>query len=253
MDNFGVDPGPAGRCEAMGAEAQTKQVGCYGPQLLEVAFVMIAVTEAVEVKRLRENRRDLVAGDVRCESARVCPHLRIRWAEIGEVAVSEGVLRGALGVRKPQPIVVQEDGPRVYAHLPVARSRAKVAERIAAPHELGDARLELQTLVARLIRRKEDGTALQVTHLVDRIVGKEIPRVMIGDSQRQPVYPCPILYVAQYRLEPLVVEVGGKREQCSLHGEEIICSERLDQIVTFTRNARATGALRIVVSCGEIG
>ncbi len=48
----------------MGAEAQAKQVGPYGPQLLEVALVVVAVREAVKVKRLREDRRDLVAGDV---------------------------------------------------------------------------------------------------------------------------------------------------------------------------------------------
>jgi len=48
----------------MGAEAQTKQVDPYGPQLLEVALVVVAVREDVKVKRLREDRRDLIARDV---------------------------------------------------------------------------------------------------------------------------------------------------------------------------------------------
>jgi hypothetical protein len=48
----------------MGAEAQTKQVDPYSPQLLEVALVVVAVREDVKVKRLREDRRDLIARDV---------------------------------------------------------------------------------------------------------------------------------------------------------------------------------------------
>jgi hypothetical protein len=102
-------------------------------------------------------------------------------------------------------------------HPPVASSHAKVAKRIASTRELGDAWLELQTLVACLIRRKEDGTAFQVPYFVDRVVRKEVPRVMISDRHRQPVYPCPALNVVEYGFEPLVIEIGGKREQRCLH------------------------------------
>ena len=77
LDHFGVDPAPAGRYEAMDAEAQTKQVSPYGPRFLKVALVVIAVREAVKVKGLRQDGRDLIACDVRCEGARVRPYLRV--------------------------------------------------------------------------------------------------------------------------------------------------------------------------------
>jgi hypothetical protein len=58
---------------------------------------------------------------------------------------------------------------------------------------------------------------------------------MIGDCHRQPVYPCPVLEVAEHRVEPLVVKIGGEREQRRLHSQEIICSEVRDQIVTVAQ------------------
>src|SRR3990170_8939401 len=128
MDHFGVDSCAAGCFEAMNAKAQTKQVGSYGPQLLKVALVVVAVREAVEVKRLREDRRDLIARDVRRERARVGSHFGIGRAQIGEVPVPERVLCGALGMREAEPVVVQEDRPCVYLHFPFASSSAKVAE-----------------------------------------------------------------------------------------------------------------------------
>jgi hypothetical protein len=70
---------------------------------------------------------------------------------------------------------------------------------------------------------------------------KEIPRVMIGDRHRQPVYPCPVVEIAEHRFEPFVMKIGGKREQRCLHSKEIICSEIQDQIVTLAQRVRATG------------
>jgi hypothetical protein len=103
-------------------------------------------------------------------------------------------------VREAEPVAVQEDHPRVDAHSSLAGSRAQIAERIDRPGQLGDAWLELKTLIPRLIGSEKDGTTLQVTDLVYGIVGKEVPGVMIGNSQRQPVYPRPLLDVAQDRV-----------------------------------------------------
>jgi hypothetical protein len=64
MDPLRIDPGSVGRCQAMGTEAQTKQVGPLGSQLLEVALVVVAVRQTVKVQRLREDRRDAVACDI---------------------------------------------------------------------------------------------------------------------------------------------------------------------------------------------
>jgi hypothetical protein len=55
----------------MFAEAQPEQIEADSPEFLEIAFVMIAVPEAVEVERLREDCRDIVAGDIRGERAYV--------------------------------------------------------------------------------------------------------------------------------------------------------------------------------------
>src|ERR687894_579981 len=124
---------------------------------------MVAVREAVEVERLREDRGDLVAPDVRRERGRVRPHLGIGRTQIGEVPVPERVLCGAFGVYKAEPVVVQEDYPCVDLHSPFVGGRAKIAEGIARAGELGDAWLESQALVARLVRPEKDGSALQVT------------------------------------------------------------------------------------------
>src|SRR5918993_3584387 len=108
MNHPGVDSSLAGRLQAMLTETHSEQVDADGPELLEIAFVMIAVPEPVEVERLREDGRDIVAGDVGGERASVHPHVGVRWAQVGQVAISECVLGGALGVRKTQPVVVQE-------------------------------------------------------------------------------------------------------------------------------------------------
>src|SRR3712207_3518057 len=130
-------------------------------------------------------------------------------------------MRSALRVCETEPVAVQENHPRVYVHPPLISGRTKVAERIAHPGELGDARLELQTLVARLIRPKKDGTTLQVTDFANRVVRKEVPGVVVGDRHGQPVYARPFLEIAENRVEPLVVKVGGKREHRCLHGTSL--------------------------------
>src|ERR671915_1526630 len=139
----------------MFAEAQPEQIEADSPEFLEIAFVMIAVPETVEVERLREDCRDIVAGDVRGERARVHPHVGVRWAQVGQVAISESVLRGALRVREAQSIVVQEYSPGVDTHSPVAGSLAQLAERVPRAGELAHARL--QTLVAGDVRWEEEG------------------------------------------------------------------------------------------------
>src|SRR5215211_5792715 len=161
MNRLGVDPFAAGRIEAMITEAQPEQVAADGPGLIEVALVMIAVPEAVEVERLREDGRDLVAGDVRGERAGVRAHVGVRGAQIGQVAIPESVLRGALGVREAQPVVVQEYGPGVYTHPPLTGSLAQLAERVSRTGEFADAWLQPHTLVAGSVWREEDGATLQ--------------------------------------------------------------------------------------------
>ncbi len=99
-------------------------------------------------------------------------------------------------MRKAEPVAVQEDHPRVDVHSPLAGSRAEIAERIYRPGQLGDAWLELKTLIERFIGSEKVGATLQVTDLVEGIVGEEVPGVMIGHRQRQPVYPRPLLDVA---------------------------------------------------------
>jgi hypothetical protein len=116
---------------------------------------------------------------------------------------------------------VQEDYPRIYAHAAFVSGRTKVAERINRLRELGDARLELQTLVARLFRLEKDGTTLQVTDLVDGIVWKDVPGAMVGDRHRQPIYPRPLLDVVENCVEALIVKVGGEREHRCLHGARL--------------------------------
>src|SRR3712207_9520359 len=98
--------------------------------------------ETVEVERLREDRGDLVAPDVRRQRARVSPHLGVGGAQIGKVPVPERVLCGAFGIYKAEPVVVQKYSPCVDLHSPFASGRAKVAEGIARAGELGDARLK---------------------------------------------------------------------------------------------------------------
>ena len=125
----------------MFAEAQPEQIEADSPEFLEIAFVMIAVPEAVEVERLREDGRDVVAGDVRGERARVRPHAGVRWAQVGQVTISESVLRGALWVREAQSVAMQEYGPGVYMHSPLAGGLAQLAERVPRAGELADAGL----------------------------------------------------------------------------------------------------------------
>src|SRR5215203_3566692 len=158
MNHLGVDSSAAGRLATMVAETQPEQVDADGPEFLEVAFVMVAVLESVEVEGLREDGRDPVAGDVRGERARVHPHLGVRGAQVGRVAISESVLRGALGVRETQSIVVQEYGPGVHGHSPLIRDLAQLAERISRANELADA--WPQVLVTGHVRREKDGATL---------------------------------------------------------------------------------------------
>ena len=103
-------------------------------------------------------------------------------------------------MREAEPVAVQEDHPRVDVHSPLAGSRAEIAERIDRLGQLGDAWLELKTLIARFIGSEKDGTTLQVADLVEGIVGEEVPGVMIGNRQRQPIYPRPFLDVAENRV-----------------------------------------------------
>src|SRR5215210_1280615 len=112
---------------------------------------------------------------------------------------------------------------------PNASGRAKVAEGIIRTGELGDAWLELQTLIARPVRPEKDGAALQVTDFMDRVVGKEVAGIVIGYRHRQPVYPCSLLDVPEDRIESLVVKVGGKREHRCLHGARLYTRRQGDQ------------------------
>jgi hypothetical protein len=64
LDPFGIDPGVPCRLQAMLAEAQAQQEGPDLAQILEVAFVVVAVAESVEVQRFGEDVGDPVAGDV---------------------------------------------------------------------------------------------------------------------------------------------------------------------------------------------
>src|SRR5215210_2595224 len=171
---------------------------------------MIAVFEAVKVERLREDGRYSVAGDVRGERTHVQSHLGVRGAKVGQVAIPESVLRGALGARKAQPVVVQEHSPRVYAHPPLTGGLAQLAEGVPRAGELADTRL--QTLVAGDLRREEDSATLHIAHLTDRVVRKDVPGVVVGDGHRKPVHPRLVSDVIQDRTYTLIAKVGGKGE-----------------------------------------
>ena len=138
MNHCCIDSSAAACLEAVLTEAQPEQVDADSPELLEVAFVMIAVPKAVEVERLREDGRDFIAGDVRGERARVHPHVGVRRAQVGQVAISESVLRGALRMRETQSVVVQEHSPGVYTHSPLAGGLAQLAERVPGAGERAD-------------------------------------------------------------------------------------------------------------------
>src|SRR5215210_4105048 len=173
---------------------------------------MIAVFEAVKVERLREDGRYSVAGDVRGERTHVQSHLGVRGAKVGQVAIPESVLRGALGARKAQPVVVQEHSPRVYAHPPLTGGLAQLAEGVSRTDELADARLQTHTLVAGDVGREEDSATLHIAHLTDRVVRKDVPGVVVGDGHRKPVHPRLVSDVIQDRTYTLIAKVGGKGE-----------------------------------------
>ena len=84
------------------------------PERDEVALVRVAVLEAQEVERLGADacnaERRYVGGERACVGAGI----GIRRTELGHVAVAECVLRGALGVRRGERAVVEEDRPRAY-------------------------------------------------------------------------------------------------------------------------------------------
>ena len=132
MDHSASTPELVGRFETVDTETQTEQVVSDRPDLLEVAFVMVAVLKPMEMERLGEDCRDVVACDVRRERPRIAPHLRVGWTQVSEVGVPERVLCGAARVLEAQPVAMQEDHPRVYVHSPLAGGHAELFQRSVA-------------------------------------------------------------------------------------------------------------------------
>ncbi len=115
----------------MRAEAEPEQRLGGRAQLLEVALVVVAVAQAVEVQRLRPDCVHAVPGQLGDQGAGVLADLRVGRAQLGEVAVAEGVGGGAVRVFEAEPVVVAEDRPRVQLQAAPAGLRGGLGEGVA--------------------------------------------------------------------------------------------------------------------------
>ena len=136
-----VDAGRRRTREAVLAEAEAEQVARLRPELDQVPLVLVAVLGRVVVERLGEDRPDVVAAHVGHERARVRAHVGMRRAEVGRVAVAEGVDGDAVLVLVG-PVGVQEDRPRVDAHAARGRRAARLPEHVPLERLGIDPRLE---------------------------------------------------------------------------------------------------------------
>ena len=70
---------------------------------------------------------------------------------------------------------------------------------------------------ACVVGLEEDRAALEEPNLADRVVGEDVPALVVGGSDCHPAEPTAMLDVVEDRLDPLVGEVGGEREDRGVH------------------------------------
>ncbi len=200
--------------EAVLAEAETEQVPGTCSELDEVALVVVAVLEPVEVQRLGEDRLDLVARDVGYEGPDVRADIGARRAEVGGVAIAERVLGRAVGVLV-RAVEVEEHRPSVDGEATLRRLPAGLAQDVLAGARV-DARLDPESLVERRVGRKIELAPVQQVHLPHRIVREDIAGGVIGERRRDAVDPGPLLKVREDRVDALTGEVARKGERRGL-------------------------------------
>ena len=138
--------------------------------------------------------------------------VRVRRTELGDVAVAEGVLGSALGVRGGQGAVVQEHSPGPDGEPALAGGSDDLRQHRRLAHRRLQARR-----AQRRPGREEDGAALEEPNPVHRIVGEDVPALVVGGGHRDPAETAAVLDVVEDDLDPLVREVGREAEDRAVH------------------------------------
>ncbi len=204
--------------EAVLAEADPEQRLGDRAQLLEVALVVEAVPQAVEVQRLGADGVDAVAGVLGDQRGGVLADVGVGRAELGEVPVAEGVGGGAVGVLEAEPVVVQEDRPGVQLQPAPPGLRRRLGEGVAVAE--GGGRLRAQPLPApvRRVRLEVGGAGLQVADGVQRVVREDVARLVVDGGEGDAADPGAVGEIAEEVVGALVEQVGGEGENGRLHG-----------------------------------
>ncbi len=204
--------------QAVVAEADAEQGLGERAELLEVALVVVAVAQAVEVQRLGADRVHAVPGQLGDQRGRVLADLGVGRAQLGEVAVAEGVGGRAVGVLEAEPVVVAEDRPGVQLQAPAAGLLGGLGERVAVADRAGRRRGESAAGPAGRVGAEVRGAGLQVPDHPPGVVREDVAGLVVDRGEGDAADPGPVGEVAEERVGALVDQVGGEGEDGRLHG-----------------------------------
>ncbi len=215
---LGRDAGAGGGGAAVRAEADTEQGLGGRAQLLEVALVVVAVAQPVEVQRLGADRVHAVPGQLGDQGQRILADLRVRRAELGEVAVAEGVGRGAVRVGEAEPVVVAEHRPGVQLQAAPAGLVGGLGEGVVGAE--GGGRHGCQAAVPPGVRLGAEvrRARLQVADHPAGVVREDVAGLVVDGGEGDAADPGAVGEVAEEGVGALVEQVGGEGEDGRLHG-----------------------------------
>ena len=173
----------------------------------------VAVLEPQVVECLRADAGDAERRDVGGERAGVGAGIRVRGTELGHVAVAERVLGGALGVRRGERAVVEEDRPRSHGQPAPVGGGDDLGQHV---RRLAHGRLQPRG-AQRRPGREEDGAALEEPHLADGVVREDVAALVVRRRDGDAAEAAAVLDVVQHGLDSLVREVGREAEDRRVH------------------------------------
>lgn len=129
------------------------------------------------------------------------------------------------------------NGPRAHRQPAPPAAHVQVGQHVDLGREAADLRREPQAGVAARIGPEEDRPPFEEANLANGVMRKNVPRVVVGAGERHPLQARALLDIVQHRLRPLVVQIGGEKEDRAAHRSLPLSVPRHRRIVALVPRA----------------
>ena len=206
----GVHPCCPCRRPTGSTEAQAEQEPVQWAQVYEVALVVVAVLQRVEMQRLDDHLVDFVAGDVACQGDGVADDLGVCRAHGVDHGVLEDVGDRDIGMRMAQVVVVPDRQPRTQAHRAARSLDPQPIQKVSGqPGRRGP---RAKPAVASRLGREGREAALDEPHSTTWIVGENVSCRVVEGGEGQSADARLVADAIEGHVVALVHDVARERE-----------------------------------------